>query len=454
MLIEFTIANFGSFKETQRLEMAATESKDLSANLIETGLSSDPVRVASSALIYGFNASGKSQMVKAAQFMRDMVLNSNRKPVESAIGATPFLLDHKSRLEPSTLEMAIVVNGHLCRYGFRVDRQLIWEEWLSIYSNGGGSPDGFRRLYDRESNSYRVDVHGLKGITLALQHVPEDWLALTHLCQGHFHAELENAWDSVKSVYNWFKDTLRVMPVIHEVPHDKALEFSKDTERMLWILKFLQVVDPGIDTLQLEKSERLSTEVQLDLIDLVGRVTTSHEKKSALVNAIKASDTETLAKLGLDFQGRELKIVRTIPKTGDAVSFSADMESQGTNRVFAMASCVKDVMDSGLVLMVDEMETGLHYKLSRYLLNLFNDSSRNTKRSQLVATTHKSNLLDQSFMRSDQLWIMEKNESHESRLYPLCDMQVTLAEQQTWPQFFLQGNFNRVPMTRIRRVPG
>ncbi|MBF0131153.1 MAG: ATP-binding protein [Magnetococcales bacterium] len=453
MLIEFTIANFGSFKETQRLEMAATEFDGLSGNLMNTGLDGNPVRVANSALIYGFNASGKSQMVKAAQFMRDMVLNSNRKPVESAIGATPFLLDPESRQQPSTLEMAIVVNGRLCRYGFRVDRQLVWEEWLSIYSGEGG-PSGFRRVHDRGNNGYHVEIKGLKGIKLAIEHVPEDWLALTHLCQGYFRTELKESWEGVLSVYNWFKDTLRVMPVIHEVPHDKALEFSKDTERMLWILKFLQVVDPGIDTLQLEKSERLSADVQLDLIDLVGRVTTSHEKKSALVNAIKASDTETLAKLGLDFQGRELKIVRTIPTTGDAVSFSADMESQGTNRVFAMASCVKDVIDNGFVLMVDEMETGLHYKLSRFLLDLFNDPSRNPKKSQLVATTHKSNLLDQSFMRPDQLWIMEKNELHESRLYPLSDMNITLAAHQTWPQFFLQGNFGRIPMNRVRRVPG
>ncbi|MBF0631080.1 MAG: ATP-binding protein [Magnetococcales bacterium] len=453
MLIEFTIENFGSFNESQCLEMAATKHKRLSNNLFSTGLNHHPTRVASSALIYGFNASGKSQMVKAAQFMRDMVLNSNRKPVEKNLAITPFLLDPDSSRRPSTLEVAIIANGHLCRYGFKADRNLIWEEWLSIHGSRRGTPDGFRRMYEPESNSYQVEVKGLKGIKLAIQHVPEDWLALTHICQGHFLKDSSQQWGDVQAVYNWFKDKLRVMPVIQEVPHDKALELSRDSERMIWILNFLQVVDRGIDTLQLEKSEHLSPDVQLDLIDLVGRVTTSHEKKSALVNAIKASDTETLAKLGLDFQGRELKIVRTMPKTGDAVSFSANMESQGTNRVFAMAGCIKDVVDNGYVVMIDEMEIGLHYRISRFLLDLFNDPKRNHKGAQMIATTHKSNLLDQSFMRPDQLWMMEKNELHESRLYPLCDLQVKLEKQQTWPQFFLQGNFGKIPMNRVRRVP-
>ncbi|HIJ85063.1 MAG TPA: ATP-binding protein, partial [Magnetococcales bacterium] len=319
MLIEFTISNFGSFNTSQSLEMAATKLKRLAGNTVATGLSRNPIRVASSALIYGFNASGKSQMVKAAQFMRDLVLNSNRKPVERKLAVAPFLLDPESSRRPATLEMAIVVNGRFYRYGFKVDQNLVWEEWLSIHSGRRGLADGFRRVYEPDSNSYQVEVKGLKGIRLAIQHVPEDWLALTHLCQGHFHKNSEAQWEDVQAVYNWFKDTLRVMPVLQAVPHDKALELSKDTDRMLWILKFLQVVDPGIDTLQLEKSERLSPDVQLDLIDLVGRVTTSHEKKSALVNAIKASDTEALASLGLDFQGRELKIVRTMPKSGDSV---------------------------------------------------------------------------------------------------------------------------------------
>ncbi|MBF0108796.1 MAG: AAA family ATPase [Magnetococcales bacterium] len=453
MLIEFTIGNFGSFNEPQRLEMAATQNKRLATNLLTTGLKHHPRKVASSALIYGFNASGKSQMVQAAQFMRDMVLNSNRKPVEKNLAITPFLLDPESNRRPSMFEVAIVARGNLCRYGFKADRTLVWEEWLSIQGNRRGQPDGFRRVYEPETNSYHVTVKGLKGIQLAIQHVPEDWLALTHVCQGHFTKDSRDQWEDVLAVYNWFKDKLRVMPVIQEVPHDKALELSRDTERMVWILKLLQVVDPGIDTLQLEKSERLSADVQLDLIDLVGRVTTSHEKKSALVNAIKASDTDALAKLGLDFQGRELKIVRTMPKSGDSVSFSAGMESQGTNRVFAMAGCIKDVIDNGFVVMIDEMEIGFHYRLSRFLLDLFNDPQRNTNGAQMVATTHKSNLLDQNFMRPDQLWMMEKNEHHESRLYPLCDLDVKLARQQTWPQFFLQGNFGRIPMTRVRRVP-
>ncbi|MBF0140854.1 MAG: ATP-binding protein [Magnetococcales bacterium] len=454
MLIEFTIENFGSFNKPQCLEMAATKIKRLPGNMFATGLKQHPLRVASTALIYGFNASGKSQMVKAAQFMRDLVLNSNRKPVEKKLAIAPFLLDPESAKRPSSLEVAIVVNGHLCRYGFKVDRNLIWEEWLSIYGSRRGTPDGFRRIYDQESNSYQVEVKGLKGIKLAIQHVPEDWLALTHVCQGHFHKDAEDQWADVHGVYNWFKDKLRVMPIIHEVPHDKALELSRDGDRMVWILKFLQVVDRGIDTLQLEKSERLSPDVQLDLIDLVGRVTTSHEKKSALVNAIKASDTEALAKLGLDFQSRELKIVRSMPKTGDSVSFSASMESQGTNRVFAMASCVKDVIDNGYVLLIDETEIGLHYRLSRFLLDLFNDSARNNRGAQLVATTHKSKLMDQDFMRPDQLWMMEKDEFHESCLYPLCEMEIPVGKNQNWPEFFLRGNFSKVPMNRVRRVPG
>ncbi|MBF0423559.1 MAG: ATP-binding protein [Magnetococcales bacterium] len=453
MLIEFTIENFGSFNRPQCLEMAATKLKRLPGNLFATGLKYNPPRATGTALIYGFNASGKSQMVKAAQFMRDLVLNSNRKPVEKKLAVVPFLLDPESTSRPSSLEVAIVVNGRLCRYGFKLDQNLIWEEWLSIYGGRRGAPDGFRRVYDKESNSYQVEVKGLKGIKLAIQHVPEDWLVLTHVCQGHFTQGPDHQWQDVQAVYNWFKDKLRVMPVIDAMPHDKALELSRDTDRMVWILKFLQVVDRGIDTLQLEKSERLSPDVQLDLIDLVGRITTSHEKKSALVNAIKASDTETLAKLGLDFQGRELKIVRSMPKTGDAVSFSSSLESQGTNRVFAMASCVKDVIDNGYALMIDETEIGLHYRLSRFLLDLFNDPAQNKHGAQLVATTHKSNLMDQSFMRADQLWMMEKDEYHESRLYPLCDMTIQLEKQQTWPQFFLRGNFSQVPMNRMRRVP-
>ena len=452
MLIEFSVANFGSFNEPQTLEMAPAENiQALSGHCFTTGLLDHPQQLLRSAVVYGPNASGKSQLVKAAFFMREMVLNSNRKKVEEPIKAAPFLLDAKTRSECSALQMIFVVDGRRYQYGFKADYQRVWSEWCYIFPRQQEAILSFRRGYDANDDRYHVEANGLEGIKDVLQGIPEDWLAITQ-----FGQEKSQRWPELAAGYRWFQQRLRIIGLDRKTATINTMRLCQKSDGRDWVLNFLKAADLGVSEIVFKKLDEMPPDLYNAMMeDFENRFPKDllENDQQAINPFSRTRNLEALAKLGVIIEGGGVGVMRTIPQTGEMVSFGMDMESTGTQKMFALAGDWQDILSEGLVFFVDEIESGLHHQLVRFLLALIHDPERNIHGSQLIATTHDTALLDDKIIRPDQVWLMNKNREYASRMFPLSDFDIKLEEGETLQKFYLDGHYGAVPMVRTRRVP-
>ena len=452
MLIEFTVANFGSFKEPQMLEMAPAENiQALPENCFATGLPDQPQQLLRSSVVYGPNASGKTHLVKAAFFMREMVLNSNRKKVEEPIKVNPFLLDAQTRSETSAFQMIFVVDGRRHQYGFKVDRQRVWSEWCYIFPRLQEKTISFRREYDPDEDLYHVETHELEGLADSLQGVPEDWLAITQ-----FGQEKKQRWSALTATYRWFQQRLRVIHSNQGTKSTETFELCRKSEGRDWVLSFLKAADLGVENIELKGFDEIPFPFQNIAKQLLREKFSERgveKDKTDFIRFSKDNTWKVLYDYGVRIQGGGVKMIRTIPQTEDTVSFSLDMESTGTQKMFDLAARWKDLLSEGQVFFVDEVEAGLHHRLVRFLLELIHDPERNIHGAQLIATTHDTALLDEQIIRRDQIWLMNKNREYASRMFPLSDFDIKLEAGETLQQFYLDGHYGAVPMVRKRRVP-
>ena len=452
MLIEFSVANFGSFKESQMLDMVPVEeNQSMPEHCFSTGLSDHPQQLLRSAMVYGANASGKTHLVKAALFMREMILNSNRKSVEEPIKTNPFLLDAKTRSAPCAFQMVFVVDGQRHQYGFKVDGQRVCSEWCYIFSRHQEATRSFRREYDPNEDLYHVETDALDGLEDALHVVPEDWLAITQ-----FGQEKKQRWPELAATYRWFQHRLRI---IHSNTTVKPLETYKLCETVEgrdWALSFLKAADLGVESLDFKGVDITNSQDFMDFKRDYEKTIQNKNNNLSFGNMIEffiSKRWEELDKLGIERPEKKMKMVRVVSQTGETVSVEMDMESTGTQKMFELAGRWKEVLSEGQVFFVDEIETGLHHQLVCFLLELIHDPERNPHGAQLIATTHDTALLDEKIIRPDQIWLMNKNREYASHMFPLSDFDIKLGKGESLQQFYLDGLYGAVPMVRKRRVP-
>lgn len=146
-----------------------------------------------------------------------------------------------------------------------------------------------------------------------------------------------------------------------------------------------------------------------------------------------------------DFQGKEMTNVRFLHKTDnkDIVSFDISDESGGTQKLFAFAGPLLDVLAKGRILLVDELDTSLHPLMVRFLISLIHNPEVNRSNAQLVFTTHDTSVLDTEIFRRDQVWFVEKNAENATRLYPLTEFSPRKGE--ALERGYLNGRYGALP---------
>jgi hypothetical protein len=147
-----------------------------------------------------------------------------------------------------------------------------------------------------------------------------------------------------------------------------------------------------------------------------------------------------------DFRGKKLTQVffmHPSSDNGEGVALDFDEESAGTRKLFALAGPWLDVLDKGLVFFIDELDTSLHPLLVRFLLSLLHNPETNRRKAQLVFATHDTTVLDQTLMRRDQVWFVEKDEENATRLYPLSDYKPRKGE--ALQKGYLYGRYGALP---------
>lgn len=421
MLIEFTVGNFRSFREDVTLNLAATSLKSrnghLAENVVELGRG---LRVLRTAAIYGANASGKSNLAKAIRVAKKLAKDSARAGQQGdSLPMEPFLLNAESAEEPSYFEFVLQEQtGSRFRYGFEADESKVYREWAFELPAGKQSE---RRLFEREGQEVKLGSAFKEGKDMAAR-TRSNALFLSVCAQwnGQVSGRILSALESVK-VISGLNDG-NMMPF--------TLMALQDAPRAEAILNILRGFDLGFEDIQV----RRWTGSEPDAKDLP-------DAYKQLLDDYDVLDAKTVHPL---FNEEGQRAGRTTLSLGDH-------ESEGTQRLVALAGPMLDVLRNGYTLVVDEFDARLHPLISRRLLSLFHDPTLNPLGAQLIVLTHDSNLLDRRLLRRDQVWFTEKHPHGYSTLYSLAEVREDgklVRNDANYESDYIEGRYGGIPLLR------
>lgn len=418
MLVEFTVTNFRSIRETQTFSLVKGKGDELEVeNTFSPGAPGTP-ELLRSAAIYGPNAAGKSNLIDALRTMRQVVVESAAKLQPGDVfPITPFRLDAESESHPTEFEVSFIASGVRYQYGFAATRDRVLKEWLLAYPKGRPQR-WFERAWDADAQKYKWEMGSeLKG-------QKQMWQDATRANALFLSTAAQLNSEQLAPVYDWFKRTLRTAQV-----GDWNKKFSaslcEDVEGRAKVMEFLRAADLGIDDVQVVKEKFDVSDLPDDLQEMV---------------------KQHIAK---EFEGKELLEVRTLHRTldGRTVAFELDEESDGTQKLFAFAGPWLDSLEHGYVLFIDELHDNLHPKLVRFLVELFHSPETNPNNAQLVFTTHETSILSQEVFRRDQIWFCEKDDSLATALIPLTDFSPRKGRENL-ELSYLAGRYGALPYVR------
>jgi AAA15 family ATPase/GTPase len=453
MLIEFRVGNFRSFDEPQTFSLVASSDTRHPDNSIPFG----NLRLLKSAAIYGANASGKSNLIKAIDFMRAFVLFSATKMnVGDEIPVVPFRLRADSRGKASFFEAAFVVGEVRYQYGFTATPKRVQDEWLIAYPKGRPR-HLLSRVFDPERQEtiwgFRGDLE--KEGTLLKERTRDNALALSR------GAELNIA--PLTSVYLWFRNQLAVFDLsgsLGSLINQTARRLKEDGAFRERVLRLIRHADLGISDLEVsEEQPRFFLSGAMPGSTVASDSTLSVENLSALPgfsgSVIYPSVTGPVLSGGPPLAVTSFStyfpttIIRSIHRSqdGEPVPFNfLEAESNGTQRFLALADLWLDALDQGGSLVIDELDCSMHPLLTRKLVELFQTREANPKGAQLIFTTHDSTLMDQALFRRDQMWIVEKDRAGASRLASLYDFDEKPRNNEALQRRYLAGRYGGVPV--------
>jgi len=415
MLIEFNVSNYRSFAEEQAFSTVAAQLTEEKRNSFLSGIIKIP-NILQSCVIYGANASGKSNFVKALDFMRDMVLDSAKESSEGdEIETVSFLLKSEQRGQPSTFEVVFIREEVRYQYGFSATKERVTHEWLFAYPEGR-TQRWFEREYNPETNeeNWYLNSVQLKG---KLQNIRER----TRKNVLFLSKAVDDNYDKLKPVYLWFKETLKVL-TSNDIFPGYSIDACKDEEKKKKIIQLLKAADIGIKD-----------------ITLIRKPFSEHELPKGMPQEMK----EDIAK---KFKGKEvLERIDFIHETesGENLPISLDDESDGTQKLFALAIPFIEIFENGSTVVIDELNNSLHPHIVRFLVEQFHNPDVNKNNAQLIFTTHDTTLLDSDVLRRDQVWFMEKDNAQSTQLYPLLNF--SPRKNEALGKGYLNGRYGALP---------
>jgi len=410
MLQQFTIGNWASFKEPMTLSLEASSDTEHE----ETNVANLPgERLLKTAVVYGANASGKSNLISAMKFMQSFVIFSSRESqVEEAIPTEPFRLSTSSENQPSRFQVIFTQEATRFRYGFEVDKKRVRSEWLFSSTSARES-----ELFVREDAKFSFNPEKFKeGRNLEEKTRPN---ALFLSVVSQFNGEISG------KVIKWFRD-LRFISAIRNPALWFTVEKMSDPSFAAQVLEMSKIADLAIEGL----IPKISSPNDDDL--------------PGLTPPTLPVTTPRLQRRGQEFQ------LKTQHKKFDSnnqltalVEFDLEKnESDGTKKYLAMTGPILDALDNGRVLMVDELDARLHPLLSRAIVLMFNNT-KNKQNAQLIFATHDTNLLNRHFFRRDQVWFTEKDTLGATNLYSLSEFKPR--KDASFGKDYILGKYGAVP---------
>lgn len=434
MLIEFRVANHRSVRDEQALTMEAGRSDLDDARLRRVEGANKPLLTV--AVLYGANASGKSNVLDALHFMREAVLSSHRFwPPESAVPRDAFAWG-PSTSKPSIFEVTIIRLGVRYQYGFCVDDDRVLEEWLYAWPNHHKQTWFHREL---DTFDFSEHFHGENKVIVEITRPNSLFLS----------AATQNRHAQATEVYAWFRELQPLnMPRIQW-----AFPVRSSSSAAHRPMRGRPGARPENGNERLMRMLEIESSAQLTLFD----DDSENSFKSRFLNLLKHADLGILdfKVIRNDERGRPTIYFKHQTEVDDAW-LPFDHESRGTQTLIDSSFSFFTALEQGSTIFVDELESSLHPLLAKKIVSEFNDPKMNPKNAQLIFTTHDTNLLgsmaDEPALRRDQVWLTEKDDQGATVLYPLSDYKPRKAEN--LERGYLEGRFGAVPFLGNFRLSG
>ena len=413
MLIEFSVKNFLSFKEKVTLSMEKGNGDENLENVITNNITD----LLKTAAIYGANASGKSNILKAFTCAILMVRNSNLIPIEGKWNfIKPFLFDETSKKSPTEFEFIFIVNNVKYRYFFSADENKVYDEILDAYYSQKPT-----NIFTRtKTNNYVFNSDKNKLESLATNNT-ENKLFLSTATTWNY--------DKTKDAFLWFSTAIDTYDSFNEIADKDLIDYSNDDESLkTFSLKLLKEADILIKDITVNYEEK---EIDSTMVDMFIPPLARNGKKYKIKNVNIEVEHEVV----------DNNNNRHIYK------LNFNEESSGTRVLFAFAPFLKRAFENTKIIIVDELEKSMHPSLVKFIVKLFNNENINKANSQLIFTTHATNLLDLELLRRDQIWFTEKNpDNGVSELYPLDSFSVRKDENIS--KGYINGRYGAIPFIK------
>ena len=412
MLLSFSCGNYASFKEVKTLSMVAA--KPVKEYQEDNVIQAERYNLLKSAVIYGANASGKSNLLKAMAKMKNLVINSSKDlQKDEPLGIEPFRLNLQCAKQPSFFEVCIDIDDIRYRYGFEADQNSVKSEWLFFSTKIKETP-----LFIRDNDEIEVFDKFVGGVGLE-ERTRSNALFLSVCAQFNV--------DIAGDILDWFVS----LNVISGSQDHKYQSFSEnmfmegDLEKK-WILDFLTKADLSIRDVAVKKDE---SKVELKPFSEWG-------KAHAMVSKTTISSSHN--------------VYSDAGEVVDSTLFDFNnQESEGSKKYFRLSGPIIDTLMHGRVLVIDELDSRLHPVLTSEIVRLFNSRHTNLNNAQLVFVTHNTNLLSSNLFRRDQVWFTEKDHVEATDLYSLVEYKTEkglVRKDASLEKDYFRGRYGAIPL--------
>ncbi len=443
MLQQFIVENFLSFKDREIFSLHPSKGS------LKKDHKTEPVKgqwILKSAAIFGANAGGKSNFVKAVELGKKLVLKGTR--TDDLIDFFPFRLSSENKKKNTTIIYHILCKSKKYEYGFSYNAEQISSEWLKQITKNNEYV-----IFQRDTENSIFDISYLlklnpreeesQFLSFLAKATPQRQLFLHEVMSRNIHENVSNIKD-LDYVINWFVNSLKI--IFPDTPYKQGvlLKAADDNDLKRGFGALLRYFNTGVDGVKLIEVQFEKLGIPQDLQRAI-KTDLSKSNTDEAFGALRFEDNLYLINL-IDGEIKAKKLMTVHKKIDDAdvELFSLGDESDGTKRLFDYIPLILDLIQGGKVFIVDEMERSLHPSLIQQIINLFYKYSKDIH-SQLIFTTHESSLMNQKIFRKDEIWLMKKNSNGISsfgRIDDLYDVRFDKMLQNS----YLNGEYGATPV--------
>lgn len=411
MLLSFKVKNFRSIKDEINLDLQATSDITMKSQAVFKNGNESLLK---SVAIYGPNASGKSNILKAFVVFRMMILESMlRSNITADLPNEYFKLSLETEGEPSFFEMAFLLDGEVFYYGFEIDKKKICAEWLR-------QKKGNKALFERKEQNITSNKNYFHEATAVLKKQTTERVLFLSVLASNNGSISKRIIQFVQKI-NYISGTQRGDTLNFSFDH--FLNNPKIAEKMkALILK----ADFGVVDIKASEKMILAKQAQ-NIPDKFKQMLFKEDSKIA---------ERSIKFLHKKYDENEKEI------ENESLDFFAE-ESEGTQQMFALSAPLIDTLENGKILFIDEIDASLHPILCQYLISIFNSKEKNPNNAQLIFTTHDVSLLKEELLRRDQIYFTDKNKKGATDLFSLAD--ISERKGVDFTKRYLEGRYNALP---------